>query len=152
MEDKEEKEGEPEVITAKEFLEQHKDMKEEDVYRFVLVCKNCNHKDLLKNFLKKIIKGYDVSIKDPEPPPWKKYKPEPSPWKPKPDRPYYGDPPPLKRYTMKSQNKKDVMCMVNLVNSLHPADYEELFFCPKCGSSLVVLCPDYIKNNMTRSL
>lgn len=31
-------------------------------------------------------------------------------------------------------------------------EYENLFYCPKCGSSLVVLDPDFVKNNLLRGL
>jgi hypothetical protein len=47
------KEEEPEVITLKEFAEQHPNIKEEELFKIVLVCKNCGHKDLLQKFTKK---------------------------------------------------------------------------------------------------
>ncbi len=150
MEEKEEKKNEGEVISAKEFLDKHKDMDEKELYKVVLVCGNCKHKDLLKNFLK---------MDEPdELPPWtpKPYpNPDiPNPWKPRKPypKPYYGDPR-YKRYTCDNKtsklNKKQVM---NMVTSIPSGEYEELFYCPKCGSSLIHLDSDYIKNNTTRLL
>ncbi len=52
MENKEQ-EDEPEVITFEDIINRHKDMEEEEMHKIVLVCKNCGHQDLLKNFIKK---------------------------------------------------------------------------------------------------
>lgn len=128
---------EPEVITFKEFVERNPNMKEEDMLKIVLMCKNCNHKDLLKNFIREVkrapmIWDGDVNPTKPyNPNPWK---PKPSPWKI-----------PYKRYTCKNNTN-------NLVLNGHRIDYEDMFFCPKCGSSLVVLCAEFRKNNILRGL
>ncbi len=140
------KEEEPEVITAKEFLEQHKNMKEEEVNKFVLVCKNCNHKDLLKNFLRKkdLTRRVDVVPGDFEPKPYK-----PNPWNVpyKPKIPYKD---PYKRYRCnKTTNSKTAKMMALMINN---ENYEDMFYCPKCGSSLVVLCKEFVKNNIVRAM
>ncbi len=134
------KEEEPEVIIAKEFLEQHKDMKEGEVHKFVLVCKNCGHKDLLKNFLKRksLTRGVDIVPGDFVPTPYKPKPSKPNPW----DRPYY----PKYKWNCVKDNKKIMMAII-----MRNEEYEDMFFCPKCGSSLVVLCKEFVKNNIART-
>ena len=127
MENKEQ-EDEPEVITFEDIINRHKDMEEEEMHKIVLVCKNCGHQDLLKNFIKKekreiINKTDDWTIPDQVP-----TYPKPN----LPKTPYY------------SQN--DTTCLVMI------RDYEKMFFCPKCGSSLVCLNPKFVKNNTARAL
>ena len=126
-----ENEKEPEVITAKEFLEQHKNMKEEEVYKFVLVCKNCGHQDLLKNFIKKKSEGFErmnIPADDPEPPrQWTRWN--------------LGD-------KMRCTKNKEITMMV----TVNDTEYKDMFFCPKCGSSLVCLNPKFVKNNTARTL
>lgn len=134
------KKEEPEVITFKEIVERNKNIPEEELYKFVLVCKNCQHKDLLKNFIKKRQRDWDIAQGEKPTLPWKPYPyPKPSPWKPIS---------PYKRYRMTSKNGKSQV--INLV--LNGTDYEDMFFCPKCHSSLVVLCEDFVKNNILRGL
>lgn len=124
---------EPEVITFKEFFEKNKSIPFEELCKIVLVCKNCQHKDLLKNFIREVKKGWDI-IQPQEPSPYKPYKPI---------KPY----PPYKPYTKWKSYSKNVMSLM-----VGNKDYEDMFFCPKCGSSLVVLCKEFIKNNILRGL
>ncbi len=140
--EKENKEEEPEVITFKEISERHKDIKEEELFKLVLVCKNCGHKDLLGNFIKKKDKWRDL-IKPKEPYEPKPYKP--NSWKQIPYNPgikprWNGG----NKITC-SNNKKIMMAM-----RMDSIDYEDFFFCPKCRSSLIVLCPEFVKNNIIR--
>lgn len=137
---------EPEVITFKEFSEGHKNMEEEEMHKIVLVCKNCNHKDLLKNFIKKVENKIGMF-------PETKPKYIPDPWKPSPPKPHPDIKPylykkwrhPIK-YRTQSNSKK-----INKLASIEK-EYEDMFYCPKCGSSLVVLDKDFIKNNILRGL
>lgn len=131
--EKEKQEGsEEEVITFKEFVENHKDIKEEEIHKIVLVCKNCGHKDLLKNFIRKKDGGVKIMRGD-----------------------YHQFPPktPPERFNQRwisrqtKPNGKKIMMAY-----LEHREYEDMFFCPKCKSSLVVLCKEFIKNNMTRVL
>ena len=145
---------EEEVITCREFLEKHKDIKEEELQKIVLVCKNCEHKDLLKNFLKdreraNIFGGNDYTPKPIDP--------SPSPF---PSKPPYRWNPTITGQTLKASKvgtatstanpikKGNKMMMVILENR----NYEDMFYCPKCGSSLVVLCKEFLKNNVARLL
>ncbi len=133
---------EDEVITFKEFIGKHKDIKEEELHKIVLVCKNCGHKDLLKNFLKemerrKIVWGGDDRNIQPTP-----FKPSPYP-KPMRFEPRWITKPPI------TASKTTKLMMTTLIA---PSNYEDMFFCPKCGSSLVVLCKEFIKNNVARLL
>ena len=136
---KKKQEEEPEVITFKEFYERNKHIEFEELSKFVLVCKNCSHKDLLGNFIKKRKKSTDWNIADdrliPNP------NPKPNPWKqPSPFKPY--------RITKTKNSKKCGFSMVLIEDKR----YEDMFYCPKCGSSLVVLCNEFIKNNILRGL
>ena len=130
MENKEQEE-EPEIITFKEILERHKDMKEEELHKLVLVCKNCGHQDLLKNFIKNKSEGFErmnISVNDPQPlRQWKRWNP---------------------RDKMTCTKNKEITMMVIVNNT----EYEDMFFCPKCDSSLVCLNPKFVKNNIARTL
>ena len=137
MEEKEdiEEKSEEEVISFKEFAEKHKDIKEEELHKIVLVCKNCGHKDLLKNFLKEREKRISISgglLKEPR---------EAVPITPARFKPRW--------ITRGNPSKTIKMMMVNLIS---PSNYEDMFYCPKCKSSLVVLCKEFIKNNVARLL
>ena len=129
---------EPEVITFKEFVERNKNIPFEELCKMVLECKNCGHKDLLKNFIKE--RKPDWSVIQPAIDPSYPYKPKP--YKPKPWHPNIN---PWKRYRV--QNKQKMSSLV-----IDHKDYEDMFFCPKCGSSLVVLCDEFTKNNLLRGL
>ena len=129
---------EPEVITFKEFVERNKNIPFEELCKMVLECKNCGHKDLLKNFIKE--RKPDWSDIQPAIDPSYPYKPKP--YKPKPWHPNIN---PWKRYRV--QNKQKMSSLV-----IDHKDYEDLFFCPACKSSLVVLCEEFNKNNLLRSL
>ncbi len=146
MENKEQEE--PEVITFKEILERHKDMEEEERHKIVLVCKNCGHQDLLKNFIKKKDK-YERLKKPYEPKPHNLDDWEPNPWNPTPLP--YKIPPRRRRqpYYKCAENDKKVMMTIIMTDN---KEYEDMFFCPKCGSSLVCLNPKFVKNNIARAL
>ncbi len=45
-------ETEEEIITLKGLMKGHRNIDEEDLLTLVLECKNCGHRDLLKNFTK----------------------------------------------------------------------------------------------------
>ncbi len=134
---------EEEVITFQEFAEKHKDIKEEELHRIVLVCKNCGHKDLLKNFLKERERRKGLILED--------YDIQPTPFKPTPyPKPMRFEP----RWTTRGGNNnltssKTTKIMTTLISK---GNYEDMFYCPKCGSSLVVLCREFIKNNVARLL
>lgn len=135
---------EPEVITFKEIIERHKDIKKGELYKLVLVCKNCGHKDLLKNFIRKKEADWSGITDTISPKPWKP-EPKPTPWKkPIPDPYWKGDP--YKRYEC-GKTKQNLTCLI-----LDDEEYEDMFFCPKCKSSLIVLDPDFVKNNILRGL
>ncbi len=148
MEEKNETKQEPEVITFKEIVERNKNLKKEELFKLVLVCKNCSHKDLLKNFIRKKERDWNIEGDKPKP----NYIPSPSPWnpspspdinpwkQPKPYKPYY------KRYKCGTK-QKSVSCLM-----LDREEYEDMFFCPKCKSSLVVLDPDFVRNNILRGM
>ncbi|KKM67275.1 hypothetical protein LCGC14_1472730 [marine sediment metagenome] len=144
MTDKEDKgTEEPEVITFKEFYERNKSIKFEELQKIVLVCKNCSHKDLLGNFIKRRKNEWDVVgrnlISDQE-------------TDPKPINPYDNDwkkPPYKPRFIGKIRNSKKSGFSMVLIEDKR---YEDMFYCPKCGSSLVVLCNEFIKNNILRGL
>ena len=123
---------EPEVITFKEVFERNKNIPFEELCKMVLECKNCGHKDLLKNFIKKKKPDWDIISPKPDQVPY--------PYKPKPL------PNPWKRYRWQKNKKKLSALWIN------NTEYEDLFYCPKCGSSLVVLCKDFVKNNILRGL
>ena len=135
---KEKQEGsEEEVITFKEFVEKHKDIKEEELHKIVLKCANCGHKDLLKNFIRKKEGRWNVTKGDdtfPSPKPIEPY----DDWNKKLHKP---------RWISKQRDTKRKMMAI-----LENGEYEDMFFCKKCGSSLVVLCKEFIKNNMARLL
>ena len=133
---------EPEVITFKEIVERNKNIKKEELFKLVLVCKNCSHKDLLKNFIRKKEKmmNWDGLKDEIKPTPWK---PKPTPWKPDPY--WKGDP--YKRYRCSKTTKQNLSCLM-----LDKEEYEDMFFCPKCKSSLVVLDPDFVKNNILKGM
>ena len=143
MEENKEQENEPEVITFEDIVNRHKDMKEKELHKIVLICKNCGHQDLLKNFRKKEESPWKKVRNDPDddwklPEPHKPYpKPYPEPdWTPK--RPYY--------------SRGKITCLVKIQEEEDGIRYEEMFFCPKCGSSLVCLNPKFVKNNTARTL
>ncbi len=154
---KDEQGEEEEVITCKEFLEKHQDIKEEKLHKIVLVCKNCGHKDLLKNFLKD--KGRmvrDRAIRD-----WGDVDDDISP-RPFP-KPLYPKPPPYnpKWGTITCENKTKGMKVGTatpvkknkmMLARLEHGNYEDMFYCPKCGSSLIVLCKEFLKNNVAELL
>jgi len=117
------------------MINRHKDMKEEEMNKIVLICKNCGHQDLLKNFLKKKQQRWEKIRESPNDRVPAPYHPYPKPDWGTPRKPYYGDP-----------YKRNITCLV-MIN-----DYEEMFFCPKCGSSLVCLNPKFVKNNTARTL
>ena len=133
-------EFEEEVITFREFVEKHKDVNEKELFKLVLKCANCGHKDLLKNFLKEREGRRMIN-------PWED-KREPTPSFPKPMR---FEP----RWTTRGGNnnlttsKTTKMLMTTIISH---SNYEDMFYCPKCGSSLVVLCREFIKNNVARLL
>ena len=131
-----------EVVTFKEIAERHKNIKKEELMKFVLICKNCNHKDLLINFIK--IKNRFTKVAEPlYSPPKKPSFPPNGDWFPKPKWINKEIPP----YTIQSSNKKKINCLV-----LDDEEYEDYFFCPVCKSSLVVISSDFTKNNIARVL
>ncbi len=134
MEKENKEQEEPEVITFKEIAERHKDMKYEEMCKLVLVCKNCGHQDLLKNFIKE--KNRWVGKRDPkiDPDEW-----EPKPYKP--PKPYHP------KFPRPNSWSDKVTCM--MINNI---SYEDMFFCPVCKSSLVCLNPKFSKNNIARTL
>ena len=139
---------EDEVITFKEFIGKHKDIKEEELYKIVLVCKNCGHKDLLRNFLKErerrtMVWGGDDENIQPAP-----FKPSPFPT-PIPSKPSPFNPRWIIKGTPRTASKTTKMLMTTIVTQ---HNYEDMFYCPKCGSSLVVLCREFVKNNVARLL
>lgn len=137
----ENKEEEPEIITFKDILERHKDMNDEDLFKLVLVCKNCGHQDLLKNFLKEEDNSITFSDRDAKP-----FKPKPysqPSWEPMKYR--WRD---KRIQPMTKSATKMMMAMATIGNKR----YEDMFFCPKCGSSLVCLNPKFVKNNTARVL
>ena len=154
----EEAKREPEVITFKELVERNENIKKEELLKLVLVCKNCSHKDLLGNFIKKKKRGWnmidenDKPIGDnspaPDPNPWKPYKPY-KPYKPHPDINPWKQPNPYNKYYTKAKTGMTKK-LSNLL--LGEEEYEDMFFCPKCKSSLVVLDPDFVKNNVLRGM
>lgn len=139
---------EPEVITFKEIVERNKNMKEEEMMKVVLECRNCGHKDLLKNFIlekknSRNVQPYPKPNIQPEPypdNPWKPYPNIPKPWKP---YPY------ITKYRQNIKNLKSNKIMNIMLGN---KEYEDMFYCKKCGSSLVVLCKEFIKNNILRGL
>lgn len=137
--------GEDEVITFKEFIGKHKDIKEEELHKIVLVCKNCGHKDLLKNFLKERERRRGLISED--------YNIQPTPFKPSPSPiPMFPKPNPFNpRWITKGRtsSSKTTKLMTTIIT---PSNYEDMFYCPKCKSSLVVLCREFIKNNVARLL
>lgn len=138
MEEKKENKNEgeePEVITFKEIVERHKDIKIDELKKLVLICKNCGHKDLLGNFIRKKKKVDRIYLPDDTPKP-KPYNPDD--WgKPDPFR----IPKPPYRFSAKTTNKKIMAIMVD------NEEYKDFFYCPKCGSSLIVMDKEFIKNN-----
>ena len=139
---KNKKQGEPEIVTLKELAERHKDIKKEELFKLVLKCVNCGHRDLLGNFVKKKGGG---NLRPLEPYKPKPYKPEPNPydnWKSRPPKPLR----PSKWYTQKAKLKNTMMLMID------HEKYEDFFFCKKCGSSLIILDEEFVKNNITRVL
>lgn len=133
---------EEELTSFKEVMEKHPNIPQGDLFRMVLVCKNCNHKDLLVKFIKK--KEMDWARKHPLEKPYPDY-PKPNPWKqPKPyqPKPYY-------KWINKTQPKDKIMMMALFLNH---EEYEEFFYCPKCGSSLVALSSEFSKENIAKVL
>jgi len=130
---------EPEIITFKEFFENNKNISFGELCKMVLVCKNCGHKDLLGKFIQE---------KNPD---WKKWgepilpQEDPLPYKPKP-RPNPWNPYPKKYPRFIYKTKRLNMLWID------SKEYEDMFYCRKCGSSLVVLCDEFVKNNMLRGL
>ena len=140
---KKEEQVEEEVITFKEFAEKHKNIKEEELHKIVLVCKNCGHKDLLKNFLKERARRI-IS-------PWSGNIVKPTPISPIRFKPRWTDNSITSKQAgqLGNPSKTTKMMMTTLIT---PSNYEDMFYCPKCGSSLVVLCKEFIKNNVARLL
>ncbi len=145
MEQKKEQFEEEEVITFREFVEKHKDVNEKELFKLVLKCANCGHKDLLKNFKKERERARRIN-------PFSDIEVEPNPIEPSPfPKPIRFEP----RWTTTGGNnnlttsKTTKMLMATLIS---PSNYEDMFHCPKCGSSLVVLCKEFIKNNVARLL
>ena len=140
---KKKQEEEPEVITFKEFYERNKHIEFEELSKFVLVCKNCSHKDLLGNFIKKRKKSTDWNVVGGN------FRPDPKSWKPSRDINPWKQPP-FKRYQIrngKTTKKQNVNSLI-----LNDEEYEDMFYCPKCGSSLIVMDKEFTKNNILRGL
>lgn len=141
-----------EIIDFEELRERHKNVEFEELCKLVLVCKNCGHKDLLIKFLKEKENRKNYREKDKEDResyPWNP-KPHPSPWNPSRKDNYYS-----KCNEMKDV-KKNIICAISLgkmsiiTSSIGNDKYEKYFYCPKCGSSLVVLDKEFTKNNIGR--
>ena len=143
------------ITSFQEIKEKHPDVSDDNLFRLVLVCKNCGHKDLLINFLQKLGDDKDWDrIRTPRPYPVPS-RPYPNPYNPpKPNNPYNPKKPlnwPNKRYISYkkgNQNQTTQSIYMSVVDS----KYKEFFFCPKCGSSLVALSSEYAKNNIVRML
>ena len=129
------KEEEPEVISFKELMERHPDTKAEELFIIVLVCKNCGYKDLLQKFAKKKEDNWEEIHKPSLQPRIYPVRPSPYPYRFKP------------RYIQSNSGMMKAISNSNMI-----MEFEELFYCPKCGSSLVVLCKEFIKNNLAKVL
>lgn len=125
-------ENKEDIVTWKEIQERHKEVPKENLYKLVLVCKNCGHKDLLINFLKKDELRYNRPARV-----WPEDNPNIKPWKGVP-------------YKYRSNPGKGMS--TKMLHVLDFASVEEYFFCPKCKSSLVALSSEYSKNNLMKVL
>jgi hypothetical protein len=141
------KKTEDEIITFEELKNKHPNVSMENLSKMVLICKNCGHKDLLINFLKKIENPIFSGMT-----PYNPQRRNPSPYK-TPDR--FGSPY-FKKYTAKA-GKGMGIAIVDEVSKIYTYNvmkegFEEYFHCPKCKSSLITLSSEYAKNNIVRVL
>ncbi len=116
--------GQP--TSYKELRERHRNVKLEDFSQLILVCGNCGHKDLLANFTKKReSRGWETDMG--------------GSWS-------LTNKPPTSNLT------KEQKASGRFINAILTGDKKDLFFCPKCNSSLVSLDKDYTKQNMMKVL